>query len=321
MTDQLLPELAIETVNLCKTYQGSKKQPPKVALQDVSLQVPRGSFFALLGPNGAGKSTLINTLAGLVVKSSGEARIWDYDIEKNMRQARRSIGIVPQELNLDPYFTPREMLELHAGMYGVPQSKRRTDEILDAVGLTDKAHAYARSLSGGMRRRLLVGKAMVHNPPVLVLDEPSAGIDVDLRRQLWEHVKELNEKGVTVLLTTHYLEEAQELCDTIAIINHGKLIACEPKTSLLSRLDSKELALKLSSNIDKIPESLSGFNVALNNQNTLVFSYPPSQVNSGEILKAVNESGLEIVDVTTQEAELEDIFMHLTKDSDASQSA
>lgn len=307
------PEFAIETRNLCKTYAASNRQPPKIALKDVSLKIPRGSFFALLGPNGAGKSTLINILAGLVNKTSGEARVWDYDIVEDMRQARRAIGVVPQELNIDPYFTPREMLELHAGLFGVPKSERITDEVLEAVGLTDKAHAYARSLSGGMRRRLLVGKAMVHRPPVLVLDEPSAGVDVDLRRQLWAHVQEMNQQGTTVLLTTHYLEEAQNLCDTIAIINHGELIACESTSALLSRLDSKEMAVRVTSSFETLPEGFDDFNVSLKNDNQLVFSYSPSKMDSGQILAAIASAGLTVNDITTKQAELEDIFLHLTR--------
>ncbi len=214
------PEFAIETVNLSKTYASSNAGAPVEALKSVSIGIPRGSFFGLLGPNGAGKSTFINILAGLTIKTSGEARVWNHDIEDDMRQARLSIGVVPQELNIDPYFTPRELLEVQAGMYGVRSADRRTSEVLDAVGLADKADAYARSLSGGMRRRLLVAKAMVHSPPVLILDEPSAGVDVDLRRQIWARVKEMNRQGITVLLTTHYLEEAQALCGVVVIQEH-----------------------------------------------------------------------------------------------------
>jgi len=312
------PENAIDIRNLCKTYASSNRQPAKDALKNVSLQIPRGSFFALLGPNGAGKSTLINILAGLVNKTSGEARIWGYDTVKDMRRARRAIGVVPQELNIDPYFTPREMLDLQAGLYGVPQKERITEEVLEAVGLADKADAYARSLSGGMRRRLLVGKAMVHRPQVLILDEPSAGVDVDLRRQLWTNVQEMNRQGTTVLLTTHYLEEAQALCDNIAIINHGELIACESTETLLSRLDLKEMIVTISSEITDIPEPLKAFNTTLNGSQKLVFSYPPSTMDSGQILAAISESGLTVRDVATKEAELEDIFVHLTHADDQS---
>jgi len=311
------PDYAIETTALSKTYAASRKTPPMEALKDVSIKIPRGSFFALLGPNGAGKSTFINILAGLVIKTSGDAKVWGYDIEADMRRARRAIGVVPQELNIDPFFTPREMLELQAGLYGVPKADRQTETVLDAVGLADKAEAYTRTLSGGMRRRLLVGKAMVHDPPVLVLDEPSAGVDVDLRRQLWTHVKEMNARGTTVLLTTHYLEEAEALCDTIAIINHGRLIACEPTERLLSTLDTKELTVTLAGEIDGIPESLESFHATPAGSNRLVFTYAPSQTDAGEILAAVGAAGLEIVDVSTKEVELEDIFVKLTRDSDA----
>ena len=313
------PDYAIETEGLSKTYGGNGgggSGGGNEALKDVSLHVPRGSFFGLLGPNGAGKSTLINILAGLVIKTSGEARVWGHDIEREMRNARLSIGVVPQELNIDPYFTPKELLEVQAGFYGVKKSERRTAEVLDAVGLSDKADAYARSLSGGMRRRLLVAKAMVHSPPVLILDEPSAGVDVDLRRQLWERVTEMNRQGITVLLTTHYLEEAQALCDTIAIINHGRLIACEPTKDLISRLDTKEITVTLDRDIDGIPETLSPYDVDLNYGRDLTFSYPPSKINSGEILTAVQDAGLGIVDIKTRQAELEDIFLQLTGNPD-----
>ncbi|MBT7355911.1 MAG: ABC transporter ATP-binding protein [Rhodospirillaceae bacterium] len=306
------PDNAITISGLSKTYAASKKTAAKRALDDVSFDIPRGSFFGLLGPNGAGKSTLINILAGLVVKTSGEARIWGYDIEQDMRAARRAIGIVPQELNIDPFFSPREALDLHAGLYGVPATERRTDEILEAVGLTDQASTYARRLSGGMRRRLLVAKAMVHSPPVLVLDEPTAGVDVELRRQLWAYVRTLNEQGTTILLTTHYLEEAQELCDRIAIIDHGQLIACDEKQNLLDRLDAKELTVTLDADLDGIPDALNVFHVEQLGTRRLRFCYPPSTTNSGEILAALNTAGLGIADLVTKEAELEDIFLQMT---------
>lgn len=317
-----LPEFAVETEGLSKTYAGSRRSAAHCALDDVSLKIPRGSFFGLLGPNGAGKSTLINILAGLVTKTAGEARIWGHDIEADMRLARRSIGVVPQELNIDPFFTPREMLELQAGLYGVPASHRRTDEILATVGLTDKANAYARTLSGGMRRRLLVGKAMVHTPPVLVLDEPTAGVDIELRRQLWDHVRELNRLGTTVLLTTHYLEEAEELCDTIAIINHGKLIACESKKDLLKRLDAKELVVTVDRDLSEVPEALAAIcHVELNSPRDLVFHYPPSRTTGGALLAAVANANLTVVEVATRETELEDIFLSLTRADDGAAEA
>ena len=303
---------AVETDKLCKTYRGNKHQPPHPALVDVSFTIPRGSFFGLLGPNGAGKSTFINILAGLVVKTSGEARICGYDIEADMRTARRAIGVVPQELNIDPFFSPFELLEVQAGLYGVPKSERRTKQILDLVELGDKAHAYTRTLSGGMRRRLLVAKAMVHSPEVLVLDEPTAGVDIDLRRRLWVAVRELNARGTTILLTTHYLEEAQAMCDHIAIIDEGHLIACDTTAHLLQRLDSKEMAVTVDRDIGDLPPVLESFAPELRNGRELVFRYSPSKTNSGQILGALSETGLCITDVTTREAELEDTFLRLT---------
>lgn len=304
---------AVDIRDVAKTYGGSGKQAEKRALKGVTLEIPKGSMFALLGPNGAGKSTLINIMAGLVIKSAGQVAIHGHDIDSDMRAARRSIGIVPQELNLDPFFTPRELLDLQAGLYGVPKAARRTDELLRAIGLADKADAYARSLSGGMRRRLLVGKAMVHAPPVLVLDEPTAGVDVELRHQLWEYVVDLNKRGTTVLLTTHYLEEAESLCDTIAIINHGRLIACEDKRSLMRRLDSKELIVELAAEIETVPDALSGLAPDVTSPTTLTFRYAPSTTNGADIIAAVVDAGLSIRDVTTHETELEEIFVTLTR--------
>jgi ABC-2 type transport system ATP-binding protein len=305
------PEFAVETVGLCKTYRQGRGRPVE-ALRQVSLRIPRGSFFGLLGPNGAGKSTFINILAGLVIKTSGEARVWGHDIETDMRRARLSIGVVPQELNIDPFFTPAELLDVQAGLYGVPKARRRTKEVLAAVGLADKADAYARSLSGGMRRRLLVAKAMVHSPPVLVLDEPSAGVDVDLRRQLWANVREMNRQGITVLLTTHYLKEAEALCDTIAIIDRGALICCEKTQELLKRLDTKEMTVTVDREVGQVPAGLARFKVECRNGRELKFSYPPSKVHSGEILAAIRDAGLGVVDLSTRQAELEDIFLSLT---------
>jgi len=310
MVKTSIPDNAIETEGLRKVYRG--RRGDKVALDGVSLSVPRGSFFGLLGPNGAGKSTFINILAGLVVKSAGSARIWGHDIAAMPRAAKAAIGIVPQELNLDPFFTPRELLEVQAGMYGVPKAERRTMEILEAVGLADKAESYARTLSGGMRRRLLVAKAMVHSPPVLVLDEPTAGVDIELRQSLWAYVKELNRAGTTIVLTTHYLEEAEELCDRIAIINHGKLVACEDKQSLLGRLDSKALVLTLGSPLAGVPAALSHLAAEVRADGRLAVRYRPSEIPAGAILDAVRAAGLGLVDLTTEEADLEDVFLQLT---------
>ncbi len=307
---------AVEIEGLDKVYRGRKGRPSIAALEDVDLAIPKGSFFGLLGPNGAGKSTLINILAGLVIRTSGTVRIWGYDIDRDMRAARRAIGVVPQELNIDPFFTPRELLEVQAGLYGVPASERQTMEILAMVGLTAQAEAYARTLSGGMRRRLLVGKAMVHSPRVLVLDEPTAGVDVELRRQLWSSMRRLQERGTTILLTTHYLEEAEALCDRIAIINHGRLVACETTEALLRRLDTKEMVVTVAEPVDAVPEALAPYNVELSRPGRLVFHYAPSQIGGGELLAAVRESGLTMVDLSTREADLEDVFVRLVSEPD-----
>jgi ABC-2 type transport system ATP-binding protein len=313
------PDNAVEILGLNKVYQGAAKRPARQALANVSLNIPRGSFFGLLGPNGAGKSTLINVLAGLVTKTSGLVKVWGHDIDQNERLARLSIGVVPQELNLDPFFTPRELLEVQAGLYGVPAAKRITDRVLEAVGLADKAGAYARTLSGGMRRRLLVAKALVHSPPVLVLDEPTAGVDIELRRQLWDYVRDLNRRGTTILLTTHYLEEAEELCDRIAIINNGHVVACEEKEALLGRLDSKELVVTARGPIPEVPEGLAAFHPEIRGGKRLLIRYRPSATPVGAILEAVRLSGLDIADISTVEADLEDIFLSLTRADNASQ--
>lgn len=322
------PDYAIEVAGLTKYY-GAKTGKP--ALDDVTLNIPRGMMFGLLGPNGAGKSTLINILAGLVVKSAGTARIWGHDIVTDERQAKASIGIVPQELNIDPFFTPKELLEVQAGLYGVPRRERRTAAILETVGLTDMKDAYARTLSGGMSRRLLIGKAMVHDPPVLVLDEPTAGVDVALRQQLWENVQSLNRRGVTILLTTHYLEEAQEFCDRIAIIDQGRLVANEETGALLGRLDSKTLRFQLRETVRDMPAALQKFNPVIcgdapgnggdgghggetgQNGSALKVSYQPSVTSAGEIIAAVAEAGLSIIDLSSEETDLEDIFLQLTR--------
>src|SRR5436309_7894935 len=239
---------AIRIDALSKTYAGGKQ-----ALNDVSFNVPRGQIFGLLGPNGAGKSTLINILAGLVVKTGGKVNIWGFDVDEHPRNAKRSIGVVPQEIIFDPFFTPRETLEIQAGLYGVPPSERKSDELLAAMHLTDKAKAYSRTLSGGMKRRLLVAKAMVHSPPILVLDEPTDGVDGELRGQLWDYVRQLNAKGVTIVLTTHYLEEAEELCDRIAIIHHGRVIANEPTRELVSKAQEKAVVVTFDKDIGQVP--------------------------------------------------------------------
>lgn len=307
-----LPALAISARGLDKVYRGNGGGDVH-ALKAIDLDVPRGGIFGLLGPNGAGKSTFINILAGLVIKSAGTARVWDIDIDRQARAARAAIGVVPQELNLDAFFTPRELLELQAGLYGVPPRERRTDAILARVGLADRADAYSRNLSGGMRRRLLVAKALVHNPPVLVLDEPTAGVDIELRQSLWGFVRELNANGTTVVLTTHYLEEAEELCDRVAIINHGQVIACEETKALVARLDNKELRLTVAEEISALPGALSEFHVDLPGDNQLVFRYRTSETQVGAILGAVAAAGLTVTDLTTEEPDLEDVFLELTR--------
>jgi ABC-2 type transport system ATP-binding protein len=306
------PAYAVEIRGLAKTYRGNGRVPAKTALHGIDLRIPRGSIFGLLGPNGAGKSTLINILAGLVIKSAGSVRIWDIDIDAAPRQARAAIGVVPQEINVDAFFTPRELLELQAGLYGVPPAERRTDAILAALGLADKAHAFARTLSGGMRRRLMMAKAMVHAPPVLVLDEPTAGVDVELRRQLWDEVRALNAAGTTILLTTHYLEEAELLCDRIAIIDRGRLVACDTTAALVREVDDKEIAIALGETIATLPPALARLGLRLAAPDRLVLRYRPSRTRIGDIFAAVTAAGLSIRDVTSEEADLEDIFLRLT---------
>lgn len=308
---------AISIKNLKKTYREGKSGEHKEALKGINLEIPRGAFFALLGPNGAGKSTTINIMAGLTLKSSGSVEICGYDIDTQMRQARCSIGVVPQELVLDTFFTVREALDIHAGYYGVPKAQRRTQAIIDAMGLTDKADVPSRRLSGGMKRRLLIAKALVHNPPVLVLDEPTAGVDVELRQQLWTYVKSLNASGTTILLTTHYLEEAEELCDTIAIINHGELIACDKKQNLMRGLDSKQLMIDPAAPIGTLPPSLAALGAQLGKDGQLIVPYKPSVTKVSDILSQIFSTGISIRDVTTQQADLEDIFRHLTSASKA----
>lgn len=305
---------AISIRNLVKRYAGSRGEPGKLALDDVSFDVPQGQIFGLLGPNGAGKSTLINILAGLVMKTSGEASIWGFDIDTDSRNAKRSIGIVPQEIVFDPFFTPFEVLENSAGMYGVHKADRRSAELLAAVHLSDKARAYSRTLSGGMKRRLLVAKAMVHSPPVLVLDEPTAGVDVELRRQLWELVKELNQEGVTVVLTTHYLEEAEQLCDRIAIINHGKLIANKPTHEFLEMAREKIVVLTLDRDAVIAPGDSSFLKSELKGERLVEITYNKDRTTAGEVMARVQAQGFVIVDVTTREADLEDVFVSLTSD-------
>lgn len=307
-------EHAVDISGLRKTYRASGKSTEKVALEGIDLRISRGSIFGLLGPNGAGKSTLINILAGLVVKTSGTVKIWDIDIDTDSRHAKCAIGVVPQEINFDPFFSPLKLLDIQAGLYGVPKAERQSLALLDLVGLKDKANAYTRSLSGGMKRRLMMAKALVHNPPVLVLDEPTAGVDVELRQMMWEKVRWLNkERGVTVLLTTHYLEEAEQLCDQIAIINYGKIIANEDTATLLSRIDSKEMVLRVDRDIARVPAGLSGLTVDISDRRTLTVHYRPRDITAGAIIEAVRGEGLGIEDISTRQSRLEDVFLKLTR--------
>lgn len=306
-----MTENAIEIAGLSKIYGGQRGSAAKEALKGVDLTVPRGSIFGLLGPNGAGKSTLINILAGLVVKTSGRVRIWGFDQDASPRQSRAAIGVMPQELNVDPFFSPRDALEVQAGLYGVPRSERRTDEILRLIGLEDKAGAYARTLSGGMRRRLLLGKALVHWPQVLVLDEPTAGVDIELRQMLWRNVRKLNDEGMTIILTTHHLEEAQEMCDEIAIIDHGQVVVRDSTQAILGRMDARTLLVRPSRAVGalSLPEGVTREDRA---DGWLALGYPRSRVTAGQILSALAGAGVEIEDLSTAEPDLEDAFLALT---------
>ncbi|EDL49594.1 ABC transporter ATP-binding protein [Erythrobacter sp. SD-21] len=304
---------AIRIDNLVKRYAPSGPgDEGKLALKGVSFDVPQGGVFGLLGPNGAGKSTIINILAGLVRKTSGHAEIWGFDIDDNPRNAKRSIGIVPQEIVFDPFFTPFEVLENQGGFYGIGKKDRRSEELLGAVHLSDKRNAYARTLSGGMKRRLLIAKAMVHSPPILVLDEPTAGVDVELRRQLWELVQELNAEGVTVVLTTHYLEEAEQLCDRIAIINHGELIANKPTRDLIGMAREKIVSVSVDKDLGGPIMEEAFLKAEVVDPRRLDITYDRDKASAGQVLALVQSHGYGIEDVTTREADLEDVFVQLT---------
>ena len=306
-----LPDNAIEARSLFKTYPATRQTPAMAALKGIDLTIPRGSIFGLLGPNGAGKSTFINILAGLTRKTEGTVRIWGRDIDERPRDARAAIGVVPQEIAADVFFTPRESLEVQAGLYGVPKGERRTDELLAALGLTDKADAYVRQLSGGMKRRLMVAKAMVHNPPVLVLDEPTAGVDVELRRQLWNYVVALNQQGVTIVLTTHYLEEAESLCDTIAIVNRGQVVACEPTSQLLRRLDTRTVVVTPETPLASAP-AVGRFETRLRPNGDLAVVFKTAEAGVEQVLAEVRAAGVPVKDLRTEEPDLEDVFVSLT---------
>jgi ABC-2 type transport system ATP-binding protein len=298
---------AIRLEGLEKVYAGGKR-----ALDGISLEIPRGSMFGLLGPNGAGKSTLINILAGLVTKTGGMAEVWGFDIDRHPRNAKASLGVVPQELLFDAFFTPFETLEQQAGLFGVPKAKRRTMELLEKVRLADKAHAYSRTLSGGMKRRLLIAKALVHAPPVVILDEPTAGVDIELRQMLWAYVRELHAAGTTVVLTTHYLEEAEELCDRIAIVNHGRIVADSDTGSLLAQARDKRVLVTVADDVATVPAIEGVTRVELLDSRRLDILYDKQTVQAGAILARLQAAGLSVVDVTTREADLEDVFLELT---------
>ena len=305
------PASAIEIRGLTKTYAAAGRAPEKQALKGLDLTIPAGSIFGLLGPNGAGKSTTINILAGLVRKSSGQVRIWGFDQDINPRQSRAAIGVMPQELNIDPFFTPRASLEVQAGLYGVPKAERWTDELLALVGLTDQAESYTRNLSGGMKRRLLLAKALVHRPQILVLDEPTAGVDISLRDMLWQNVRKLNEQGMTIILTTHYLEEAEQMCDRIAIIDRGQLILSEDTQTLLGRTDSKTLVLD-TGEARALPALPPEVRVERRADGRLALGYVPSRHMVDQLIDAVRGAGLPIRDIAVEAPDLEDVFLRLT---------
>ena len=303
---------AIEITGLRKTYGASGRAAPKEALKGIDLSIPAGSIFGLLGPNGAGKSTLINILAGLVRKSAGRVVIWGFDQDVNPRQSRAAIGVMPQELNMDPFFSPRAALEMQAGLYGVPKAERWTDEILDLVGLSAQAEAYARNLSGGMKRRLLLAKALVHRPQILVLDEPTAGVDIELRAMLWANVRKLNDQGMTIILTTHYLEEAEAMCDEIAIINHGDLVVRDTTANLLGQMDRKALVIEPEG---PPPEAIAlppGVSMEARPGGRIAFGYHRSETSAEAVLDALRAAGITIRDVASEQPRLEDVFVALT---------
>ena len=304
---------ALSVENLSKVYLLDKKKTSNVnALNDISLEVKQGEIFGLLGPNGAGKTTFLSILAGTVIKTKGKVNVWGFDLDKNPRQVRASIGIVPQEVNLDAFFSPKKLLELQSGLYGVPANERITDTILKMVSLEGKADAYSRNLSGGMKRRLLIAKAMVHQPPILVLDEPTAGVDVELRKNLWKNVKELNKKGVTIILTTHYLFEAQEMCDRIAIIDKGNLVALDTTQKLLDRIQTKNVIFKVKKiKNDKIL-NLKGINFSIKSDNILKATYDKNLFKFQDIVNYLKDRDLEILDIMTEDGDLEDVFVQLT---------
>ena len=305
---------ALTVENLTKIYFGDKKNQTEVkALNNISFDVKQGEIFGLLGPNGAGKTTFLSILAGTSIKTSGLVNVWGFNLDINPRQVKASIGIVPQEVNLDAFFSPKSLLELQAGLYGVTKNNRITDTILKMVSLEKKANSYSRSLSGGMKRRLLIAKAMVHQPPILILDEPTAGVDVELRKNLWENVRELNKEGVTIILTTHYLFEAQEMCDRIAIINKGNLVALDTTQKLLDKVKIKKITIKIDNFDSNINLNLKGVEFKINKDSTISVSYEKNSNKFNELLNILKEKNLKILDISTDDGNLEDVFVQLTK--------
>ena len=298
--------------NLNKIY-SKKGSISTQALKNLNLQVKEGEIFGLLGPNGAGKSTFINILGGSVIKTGGEVNVWGFNLDKNPRQVRASIGIVPQEVNFDPFFSPKKLLELQAGLYGIKKKDRITDAILKLVSLEKQANSYSRSLSGGMKRRLLVAKAMVHQPPIIILDEPTAGVDVDLRKTLWQNLRSLNNQGITIILTTHYLEEAEKMCNRIGILNHGELVALDTTENLLDRIQTKIVHFTIDKKSNITDNALESLKIILNNQNKLSVSYEKSKINIDTIVSILKEQNIKIIDISTDDGDLEDIFLRLTK--------
>ena len=302
--------LSVKNLNKFYKKKGSKSIQ---ALKNLNLEVKEGEILGLLGPNGAGKSTFINILGGSVIKTDGEINVWGFNLDKNPRQVRASIGIVPQEVNFDPFFSPKDLLELQAGLYGIKKKDRITDTILKLVSLENEANSYARSLSGGMKRRLLVAKAMVHQPPIIILDEPTAGVDVDLRKTLWNNVKSLNTMGVTIILTTHYLEEAEKTCDRIGIINHGELVALDTTRNLLEKIQTKIVKFKIKGEINIKDFSINSLKIIENEKDKLVVAYEKSKITIDLIISKLKEKNIEIIDISTDDGDLEDVFLRLTK--------
>ena len=306
-------KIALSVEKLTKIYSKNKKKAPlEKALNDLSFEVKQGEVFGLLGPNGAGKTTFLSILGGTVIKTDGKVNVWGFDLDLNPRQVRASIGIVPQEVNLDAFFSPRKLLELQAGLYGVPPKNRITDVILKMVSLEKQANSYSRSLSGGMKRRLLIAKAMVHQPPILVLDEPTAGVDVELRKNLWENVKALNKEGVTIILTTHYLFEAQEMCDRIAILDKGNLVALDTTQKLLDRIQTKKITFKVTQIHNKENLILTGVKFNSETDNTITAVYEKSSYKFDDIENVLKKNNIEILDISTEDGDLEDVFVQLT---------